>query len=129
MAKLISYDEEARSKLKVGIDALADAVSTTLGPKGRNVALDKKYGAPTVTHDGVTVARDIELDPAKIKQALDQYNITAEDLKKKLDRIIDFLEQETMLTCLDDKLVLACEELLASGAASGRVQEWLRRFK
>ena len=62
MAKLISYDEQARGSLKVGIDALADAVSTTLGPKGRNVALDKKYGAPTVTHDGVTVARDIELD-------------------------------------------------------------------
>ena len=62
MAKLISYDEAARTHLKAGIDALADAVSTTLGPKGRNVALDKKYGAPTVTHDGVTVARDIELD-------------------------------------------------------------------
>jgi chaperonin GroEL len=62
MAKLISYDEEARRSLKVGIDKLADAVSTTLGPKGRNVALDKKYGAPTVTHDGVTVARDIDLD-------------------------------------------------------------------
>ena len=58
MTKLISYDEEARRSLKAGIDALADAVSTTLGPKGRNVALDKKYGAPTVTHDGVTVARD-----------------------------------------------------------------------
>jgi chaperonin GroEL len=64
MAKLISYNEQARTSLKIGIDALADAVSTTLGPKGRNVALDKKYGAPTVTHDGVTVARDIELaDP------------------------------------------------------------------
>jgi chaperonin GroEL len=62
MAKLISYNEQARSSLKAGIDALADAVGTTLGPKGRNVALDKKYGAPTVTHDGVTVARDIELD-------------------------------------------------------------------
>jgi chaperonin GroEL len=62
MAKLIAYDEEARSHLKKGIDALADAVGTTLGPKGRNVALDKKFGAPTVTHDGVTVARDIELD-------------------------------------------------------------------
>jgi chaperonin GroEL len=62
MAKLISYDEEARAHLKRGIDALADAVGTTLGPKGRNVALDKKYGAPTVTHDGVTVARDIQLD-------------------------------------------------------------------
>ena len=64
MAKLIIYDEEARGALKRGIDALADAVGTTLGPKGRNVGLDKKYGAPTVTHDGVTVARDIELaDP------------------------------------------------------------------
>jgi chaperonin GroEL len=62
MAKLIAYDEEARAHLKRGIDALADAVGTTLGPKGRNVALDKKYGAPTVTHDGVTVARDIQLD-------------------------------------------------------------------
>ena len=62
MAKLITYDEEARAAMKRGIDALAGAVKTTLGPKGRNVALDKKYGAPTVTHDGVTVARDIELD-------------------------------------------------------------------
>jgi chaperonin GroEL len=62
MAKLISYDEDARASMKRGMDALADAVKTTLGPKGRNVALDKKYGAPTVTHDGVTVARDIELD-------------------------------------------------------------------
>jgi len=62
MAKLISYDEDARASLKRGMDALADAVKTTLGPKGRNVALDKKYGAPTVTHDGVTVAKDIELD-------------------------------------------------------------------
>ncbi|MBX3029407.1 MAG: chaperonin GroEL [Chloroflexi bacterium] len=64
MPKLITYDEEARGALKRGIDALADAVGTTLGPKGRNVGLDKKYGAPTVTHDGVTVAREIELsDP------------------------------------------------------------------
>ncbi|MEO7118034.1 MAG: TCP-1/cpn60 chaperonin family protein, partial [Candidatus Limnocylindrales bacterium] len=62
MSKLIVYNEEARAALKRGIDAMADAVGGTLGPKGRNVALDKKYGAPTVTHDGVTVARDIELD-------------------------------------------------------------------
>ena len=62
MAKLITYNEDARGSLKRGMDALADAVKMTLGPKGRNVALDKKYGAPTVTHDGVTVAKDIELD-------------------------------------------------------------------
>ncbi len=64
MAKQISFGEEARRNLKVGIDTLANAVKTTLGPKGRNVALDKKWGAPTVTHDGVTVAKEIELaDP------------------------------------------------------------------
>jgi chaperonin GroEL len=62
MAKLISFNESARKSLKEGVDTLANAVKTTLGPKGRNVALDKKFGAPTVTHDGVTVAKEIELD-------------------------------------------------------------------
>ncbi len=62
MPKILSFDEEARRSLKVGIDTLANAVKTTLGPKGRNVALDKKFGAPTVTHDGVTVAKEIELE-------------------------------------------------------------------
>ena len=61
MAKILEFNEEARKSLKVGIDTLANAVKTTLGPKGRNVALDKKFGAPTVTHDGVTVAKEIEL--------------------------------------------------------------------
>ncbi len=62
MPKQLAFSEEARRRLKRGVDALADAVTTTLGPKGRNVALDKKFGAPTVTHDGVTVAKDIELE-------------------------------------------------------------------
>src|SRR5881394_4057239 len=62
MAKQLLFSEEARRSLKRGVDKLADAVSTTLGPKGRNVAVDKKFGAPTVTHDGVTVAREIELE-------------------------------------------------------------------
>src|SRR5215469_14666748 len=62
MAKHLVFDEQARRSLKKGIDTLAAAVKTTLGPKGRNVALDKKFGAPTVTHDGVTVAKDIELE-------------------------------------------------------------------
>src|SRR5688572_9849035 len=62
MAKQLVFNEEARRQLKLGIDTLAQAVSTTLGPKGRNVALDKKWGAPTVTHDGVTVAKEIELE-------------------------------------------------------------------
>ncbi|MGQ9675603.1 MAG: chaperonin GroEL [Chloroflexota bacterium] len=62
MAKQLRFDEDARRSLKRGIDVLAEAVKTTLGPKGRNVALDKKFGAPTITHDGVTVAKDIELE-------------------------------------------------------------------
>jgi chaperonin GroEL len=62
MAKQLVFSEEARRSLKRGIDTLALAVSTTLGPKGRNVALDKKFGAPTITHDGVTVAKEIELE-------------------------------------------------------------------
>ena len=62
MAKQIVFEDDARKSLKAGVDALANAVKTTLGPKGRNVALDKKWGSPTVTHDGVTVAKEIELE-------------------------------------------------------------------
>ena len=62
MAKQLVFSENARRALKTGVDALANAVKVTLGPKGRNVALDKKWGAPTITHDGVTVAKEIELE-------------------------------------------------------------------
>ncbi len=62
MAKQINFNEEARHKLKSGVDQLADAVKVTLGPRGRNVVLDRGYGAPTVTKDGVTVAREVELE-------------------------------------------------------------------
>ncbi|NQV30656.1 MAG: chaperonin GroEL, partial [Candidatus Marinimicrobia bacterium] len=62
MAKYIEFDQEARSKLKIGVDILANAVKVTLGPKGRNVVIDKKFGAPTITKDGVTVAKEIELE-------------------------------------------------------------------
>ncbi len=62
MAKQLIFDETARRSLKRGIDRLADAVKVTIGPKGRNVVLDKKFGAPTITNDGVTIARDIELE-------------------------------------------------------------------
>src|SRR5690349_5715704 len=62
MPKQLVFTDDARKKLKEGVDIMANAVKTTLGPKGRNVALDKKFGSPTVTHDGVTVAREVELD-------------------------------------------------------------------
>ena len=64
MAKQISFDTEARSALQRGVDKLADAVKVTLGPRGRYVVLDKKFGGPTITNDGVTIARDIDLDDA-----------------------------------------------------------------
>jgi chaperonin GroEL len=64
MAKNINFNSDARAKLKVGVDALADAVKVTLGPKGRNVVIDKKFGAPTITKDGVTVAKEVELKDA-----------------------------------------------------------------
>src|SRR5665648_205837 len=62
MAKIIAYDEEARRGMERGMNALADAVKVTLGPKGRNVVLEKKWGAPTITNDGVSIAKEIELE-------------------------------------------------------------------
>ena len=62
MAKELKYQDEARRALERGVNALADAVKITLGPKGRYVVLDKKFGAPTITNDGVTIAREIELE-------------------------------------------------------------------
>jgi chaperonin GroEL len=86
MAKQIEFNEDARHSLKRGVDTLANAVKTTLGPKGRNVAIDRKYGAPTITHDGVTVAKEIELqDPFEnmgaqlLKEAATKTNDVAGD--------------------------------------------------
>ena len=64
MAKEIIYDVDARARLREGADALANAVKVTLGPKGRNVVIDKKFGAPRITKDGVSVAKEIELEDA-----------------------------------------------------------------
>src|SRR5919205_2903970 len=62
MAKILEFDEDARRALERGVNALADAVRVTIGPRGRNVVIDKKFGAPTITNDGVTIAREIDLD-------------------------------------------------------------------
>ena len=64
MAKMIVYGEDARKKLQSGIDQLADTVKVTLGPKGRNVVLGKKFGSPLITNDGVTIAKEVELEDA-----------------------------------------------------------------
>mgnify|MGYP001248609652 FL=1 len=62
MSKMLKFDEEARRALEAGVNKLADAVRVTLGPKGRNVVLDKKFGAPTITNDGVSIAKEVELE-------------------------------------------------------------------
>src|SRR5215216_2691898 len=64
MAKVLKFDDEARRALEAGVNKLADTVKVTLGPRGRNVVLDKKFGAPTITNDGVSIAKEVELDDA-----------------------------------------------------------------
>jgi len=81
MAKMIAFDEEARRALETGMNKLADAVRVTLGPKGRNVVLDKKWGAPTITNDGVSIAKDIELE--------DPYEKIGADLVKEVAKKTD----------------------------------------
>src|SRR5919204_5868249 len=110
MAKLIAYNDEARGSLKRGIDAMAGAVKTTPGPKGRNVALDKKYGAPNVVHDGVTVAKDIELsDPFE--------NMGAQLLKEAATKTEDVAgDGTTTATVLAQAIVNEGMKNVASGA-------------
>src|SRR5579859_4121985 len=110
MAKQLVFSEEARRSLKRGVDKLADAVTTTLGPKGRNVALDKKFGAPTVTHDGVTVAKEIELE--------DPYeNMGAQLLKEAATKTNDIAgDGTTTATVLAQAIVREGLKVAAAGA-------------
>ena len=110
MPKQLVFSEEARRGLKRGVDKLADAVTTTLGPKGRNVALDKKFGAPTVTHDGVTVAKEIELE--------DPYeNMGAQLLKEAATKTNDIAgDGTTTATLLAQTIVNEGLKNVAAGA-------------
>ena len=110
MAKQLAFNEDARRRLKTGVDTLANAVRTTLGPKGRNVALDKKFGAPTVTHDGVTVAKEIELD--------DPYeNMGAQLLKEAATKTNDIAgDGTTTATVLAQAIVHEGLKNVAAGA-------------
>jgi chaperonin GroEL len=112
MAKQLFFSEEARRSLKRGIDVLANAVVTTLGPKGRNVALDKKWGAPTITHDGVTVAKEIELeDPFE--------NMGAQLLKEAATKTNDIAgDGTTTATLLAHTIITEGMKNVAAGANS-----------
>ena len=83
-AKQLAFDEEARNAIKRGVDVLTDAVKVTLGPKGRNVVIDKKFGAPTITKDGVTVAKEIELED-KIETFVPQQEMIIENIISKIN--------------------------------------------
>ncbi len=109
-AKQLVFGEEARRKLRNGIDIVAEAVATTLGPKGRNVALDRKFGSPTITHDGVTVAKEIELeDPFE--------NMGAQLLKEAATKTNDIAgDGTTTSTVLAHAMVTEGLKTLAAGA-------------
>ena len=84
MAKQIIYGEQSRQAILRGVNQLADAVKVTLGPKGRNVVLDKKFGSPTITKDGVTVAKEIELEgPAREHGRADGARSREQDLRRR----------------------------------------------
>jgi chaperonin GroEL len=110
MAKEISFDSDARAQLKSGVDALANAVKVTLGPKGRNVVIDKKFGAPIITKDGVTVAKEIELaDPIA--------NMGAQMLKEVASKTADIAgDGTTTATVLAQRIVHEGLKNVSSGA-------------
>jgi len=109
-AKQLAFSEDARRRLKAGVDVLAMAVATTLGPKGRNVALDRKFGSPTITHDGVTVAKEIELE--------DPYeNMGAQLLKEAATKTNDIAgDGTTTSTVLAHAMVTEGLKNLAAGS-------------
>jgi chaperonin GroEL len=111
MAKIIAFDEEARRGLERGLNILADAVKVTLGPRGRNVVLEKKWGAPTITNDGVSIAKEIELD--------DPYEKIGAELVKEVAKKTDDVAGDgtTTATVLAQALVHEGLRNVASGAA------------
>ncbi|MDN5616579.1 chaperonin GroEL [Rothia sp. HC945] len=110
MAKLIAFDEEARRGLEKGLNTLADAVKVTLGPRGRNVVLEKKWGAPTITNDGVSIAREIELEDAYEKIGAE----LVKEVAKKTDDIAG--DGTTTATVLAQALVREGLRNVAAGA-------------
>ncbi|MDU2596695.1 MAG: chaperonin GroEL, partial [Dermabacter sp.] len=121
MAKEIIYDEEARRALERGVDKLADTVKVTLGPKGRNVVLDKKWGAPTITNDGVTIALEVELD--------DPYEDLGAQLAKEVATKTNDVAGDgtTTATVLAQALVHEGLRNVASGAAPAALKRGMEK--
>src|SRR6202000_1793494 len=110
MAKQLFFDIEARNRMKKGVDILANAVKVTLGPKGRNVVLEKKFGAPSITKDGVTVAKEIELeDPIE--------NMGAQRVKEVASKTADIAgDGTTTATVLAQSIISEGLKMVAAGS-------------
>ncbi|MEO6531391.1 MAG: TCP-1/cpn60 chaperonin family protein, partial [Specibacter sp.] len=120
MAKQLAFNDSARKALEAGIDKLADTVKVTLGPRGRNVVLDKKWGAPTITNDGVTIAREVELE--------DPYeNLGAQLAKEVATKTNDVAgDGTTTATVLAQALVKEGLRNVAAGAAPGELKRGIQ---
>src|SRR5688572_26715133 len=121
MSKIVHYTEEARRGLEAGVDKLANAVKVTLGPKGRNVVLDKKWGAPTITNDGVSIAREVELD--------DSFeNMGAQLVKEVATKTNDIAgDGTTTATVLAQAIVKAGLRNVAAGANPMALQKGINK--
>ena len=131
MAKTICYGEEARKALQAGIDKLSDTVKITLGPKGRNVVLDKKFGAPLITNDGVTIAKEIELSDAYenmgaqlVKEVATKTNDAAGDGTTTATLLAQALVREGMKNVASGANPMAVKKGIAK--ADGADVEWIK---
>src|ERR1051325_5044267 len=114
MSKRVFYDDEARARVLGGAKALYDAVKVTMGPKGRNVVIQKGYGAPTITHDGVTVAEGVELDD-KAEETLG-YKVGAELIKQAASKMNKSAgDGTTTVTVLTYNILQEANRLIAAG--------------
>src|ERR1041385_3917514 len=114
MAKKVFYDEDARQRVLKGAEILYNAVKTTMGPKGRNVVISKSYGNPTVTHDGVTVAKGVELDDVDDETL--GYKVGAELIKQAASKMNDVAgDGTTTVTVLTYHILSEANKLIAAG--------------
>src|SRR5688572_11347965 len=114
MAKKVFYDDDARKRVLAGAEILYNAVKTTMGPKGRNVVISKSYGAPTVTHDGVTVAKGVEI--ADVDDETLGYKVGAELIKQAANKINDVAgDGTTTVTVLTYHILNEANKLIAAG--------------